>query len=304
MFGKGLRCIVAICILLSGAGCGSIVGMEKEANSAVATVKYESKSPRVESISFHSVSLDKRMPFNIYLPPGYDGKTTFPVLYLLHGYTGNEKDWVPGSGIAEKADQMIQAGKIQPLIIVSVGYDNSYGLNSAEQTRKPCSQCNDEGRYQDYLHKDIIEYVDKNYATVASREARYIGGFSMGGFSALYTAFTHPEMFSKVGGHSPAVWLDNWTNTGNLNGWLYPTEEVRKTRDPIELAQSSDLTGLSVYLDCGRDDYYQFYEGAEKLHKTLIKEGFDSQYHLNDGDHDGKYLSSQLENYLLFYSGK
>ena len=319
-YGKTLLSVLAVVVQLVLAGCGpnntaapataepargeSTTAVAQEDTSKGNTARLISKSPYVEAVTFHSEALDQEMALNVYLPPSYDGEQAFPVLYMLHGFTGSQNDWVPYLGADKTADQLIKAGDIDPVIIVSIQYNNSYGLNTSDRTELPCPQCMHNGRYQDYLSQDVIRYIDSNYKTNATKEARYIGGLSMGGFAALYTAFTNPELFSKVGGHSPAVWLDDWTMAMGLDQWLYPNEEVRKQRDPIELAKTNELTGLSVYLDCGDDDSYRFFEGAELLNKTLQAEGVPSEFHLNDGAHDVAYWSGQLENYLKFYAGK
>jgi S-formylglutathione hydrolase FrmB len=87
----------------------------------------------------------------------------------------------------------------------------------------------------------------------------------MGGWAALFNAFQHPELYSKVGGHSPAVWMDDWTNVGGLKGWLYPSEEIQAKR-PFIARETQNLEGMSVYLDCGDADSYRFYQGAEALY--------------------------------------
>lgn len=116
-----------------------------------------------------------------------------------------------------------------------------------------------------------MPYIDSNYSTEVSRENRFIGGLSMGGFIALHTAFLHLDIFSKAGGHSPAIILDNTPNTPN--SWLYPSQSKREERDPIYIAQNKDVKALKVYLDCGDKDSYKFYNGCDKLYKILQSKG-------------------------------
>ncbi|MFC5701138.1 alpha/beta hydrolase [Cohnella faecalis] len=280
--------------------------------SIPASIEPEAPKPTVPSqvikTEFYSKHLEKNMRIQIYLPPGYDESADYPVLYMLHGYNGTEKAWLSEMGLNKAADRLIADGLIEPLIIVSPEMDNSYGLNSETKYRiaTPEDPVHSRyyGPYEDYLVEDVIAYADETYRTIASKEGRSIGGFSMGGFIALHVAFRHPELFSKAGGHSPALWTDDWSRVPRMKSWLYPTKAERKKRDPIELALTQDLNGLEVYLDCGEQDDFKLYDGTKKLYDNLQSRGVRSEYHLNPGKHDRTYWRSQLDEYLLFYGTK
>jgi enterochelin esterase-like enzyme len=269
------------------------------------------QTSEIQKVTFHSKSLGQDKKMNVYLPKGYSSSLHYPVLYLIHGYTGNETDWISGLGMDHAADKLIEAGTIVPFIMVSPELDNSYGINSS-QTYSVTTPGNPNttynGMYEDYLYKDVIAYVDSHFNTLANRESRFIGGLSMGGFISLHTAFLHNDLFSKVGGHSPALFLNDWSTTGGeehgLKSFLYPTDAVRQTRDPLIFAKNLDLSNIKVYLDCGDQDDFKFYEGSEKLYSILKTKGVSVEYHLNKGKHDGEYWKSMLDNYLLFYVGK
>jgi|GEM_PF-263839 len=262
---------------------------------------------RIVQTDLYSAALGKTMKFNVYLPKGYDPGVDYPVLYLFHGYQGNENGWLNGLQVKEKADALLDQGRIFPLIIVSPQMDNSFGINSSPTYSlvDPSDPVNSlyNGRYEDYLFQDLIPYIDSNYPTVTTRSGRFAGGLSMGGFIALHSAFSHPEMFAKVGGHSPAVVINDGSLTPAQYAWLYPNEATRLQRDPLALAQSKDLTGLEIYLDCGSADGYHFYRGTGQLADLLQQQGYDYEYHLNSGGHTLEYWGSHVEDYLLFYAG-
>ncbi len=275
----------------------------KESTSVESTVD-QKMVDRYTKITVSSNALQKDMRVNVYLPKEYNEKNKYPVLYLIHGYTGTEDTWFPGLQVETKADELIEKNELEPLIIVAPQIDNSYGINSevfSVEKGIPSSHFTT-GMYEDYLYKDLIPYIDANYSTITSKEGRYIGGLSMGGWVALHMAIAHIDMFSKVGGHSPAIFLDGYS--GSAMSFVYPTEKIRNERDPIRVAETKDLTSLKVYLDCGDNDSYEFYEGCEQLDKILKSKGVDSQYHLNTGAHDGAYWGANIENYLKFYAGK
>jgi enterochelin esterase-like enzyme len=243
--------------------------------------------------SISSAALGKNVNVNIYLPPEYSAKVAYPVLYMLHGYTDTEDKWIPNLGLQKRADELIRAGRIAPLIIVMPQIDNSFGLNTDKIKNLPPNFSS--GRYEDYLITELIPYIDKKCSTIRNGAGRYIGGLSMGGWAALHLAFSHTELFSKVGGHSPALINDNW---------LYPNFDARMQLDPVFVAGEKDLKNLRVYLDCGDRDSFRFYEGCAQLYKALQASGVQSEYHANDGGHDDSYWASHVDDYLLFYAGK
>lgn len=104
-------------------------------------------------------------------------------------------------------DSLIAASKIEPMTIVCPRMDNSRGLNSAKIARQEKIGNNviDVGRYEDYFIQEIIPYIDGNFNTIASRKGRYVGGCSAGGFAAIHYGLKYPELFSRIGGHMPAI---------------------------------------------------------------------------------------------------
>ncbi|SDW08013.1 esterase family protein [Paenibacillus sp. CF384] len=279
-------------------------------NESVSDVTPASNS-KLTSATFHSESLDKDMRMHVYLPEGYDANRKYPVLYLIHGWSGDDTSWTKALEIDKTADRLIEAGEIEPLIMVFPQMNNSYGLNSSEVYRSTNPDAPYDatyyGRFEDYLIKDIIRYVDSHYYTQADQEHRYIGGYSMGGFISLHTAFVHPELFSKIGGHSPALFTDDWTAVGGergLKSFLYPDNALREERDPLILAKNLNISNMTVYLDCGDKDNLKLYEGTERMYELLKSKGVNVTYFKNPGEHSDNYWREHTEQYLLFYAGK
>ena len=167
---------------------------------------------KVEKVNFYSNVLGKEMPMLVYLPEGYNSLTPLPVLYFLHGRSGNENIMFE-LDINSKADQMIKDGEIKPMIIVCPRIENSRGVNSSLICKEvPNPEDNNRiinlGMYEDYFIKEIIPLTDKTFNTIKDRKGRYIGGASAGGYVALHNIFRHQDIFSKVGGHMPALELE------------------------------------------------------------------------------------------------
>lgn len=139
----------------------------------------------------------------VYLPPSYstDSLKNFPVIYYLHGGTGNQREvkW-----LVSRVDPAIKSGKMQPVIIVSpqalpIGWYINANVNDPKVTSGPI---------EDVIIKDLIPYIDSNFRTIPLKEARGIEGFSMGGRGALMLAFKHPDIFGSASSVAGAV--VNW----------------------------------------------------------------------------------------------
>ncbi len=133
---------------------------------------------------------------SVYLPPAYDESTQhYPVIYFLHGFTGDNRvmDYIAGL-----LDQAIATNRIRPFIMVipdeKTTYDGSFYSNSELY-----------GNWEDFTAFNLVNYMDKNYRTIADKDSRGITGHSMGGYGALKIAMHHPDIFSSVYALSPGV---------------------------------------------------------------------------------------------------
>ncbi|HBP38215.1 MAG TPA: esterase [Clostridiales bacterium] len=256
---------------------------------------------RLESFQIESSFLDKSMGVKVYLPPDYDPDQTYPVLYFLPDGGGSEYTIINEYAIGAQADELVSQGIIEPMLIVAADTDLSFGLNTAPETgtfETSSGKVFATGLYEDYLIQEMIPWIEEHYPTRTDRGGRYIGGYSAGGFAALYLAFTHPDLFSKVGGHSPSLFTGDFPDK-TISDWLYPDQETRSRRDPLDLAQTQDLTGLRVYLDTGSADVNV--EGCAALQKILEEQGVASELHLFDGSHSRGYCCQYMAEYLKFY---
>ncbi|MFL0195704.1 alpha/beta hydrolase [Clostridium sp. WILCCON 0269] len=257
---------------------------------------------KVEKVNFYSDILGKEMLMLVYLPECYNSSTPMPVLYFLHGRSGNENIMFE-MDINTKADGMIKDEEIKPMIIACPRIENSRGLNSS-LICKEVSELGDNNRiinvgmYEDYFIKEIIPLTDKTFNTIKDRKGRYIGGASAGGYAALHNAFRHQNMFLKVGGHMPALELqledEDKPYFKNMGIW--------QKYDPIHIAGNNNISSdIDVYLDAGDKDEGRFYEGCSILHKILKEKGISSENHIFPGNHSAEYIQSNIEKYLKFY---
>lgn len=139
----------------------------------------------------------------VYLPDVYDSdpERRFPVIYYLHGGTGNQRE---ASWLIERAHRAIADGRMDPVIIVSPqALPIGWYVNANTADPKVTS-----GPIEDVMIDNLIPFIDTTYRTVASPRGRGIEGFSMGGRGAVNLAFSHPALFGAVS--SVAGALVNW----------------------------------------------------------------------------------------------
>lgn len=291
----------------AAAGCADAPGNASSASVPVApdpatASPAESPSSRIEQVRLSSSALNRDMTLSVYLPPGYVPDVRYPVLYALYGYGGTHASWFDYLSIDDVADRLIREGRLQPLLIASPDYGNSFGVNSsAEDGHDPGTVSI--GRYEDYLIREVVPYVDSRYSTMDDKSRRYVGGASMGGYAALYLGFSYPDLFGKVGAHSAALWTYSASDLyTDQRDWLYASEALRAKRDPFKLISADKLAGMQVYLDAGEAD--PLAEQDQALYEALKSQGIDAVWSPAPGGHDAGYWSSQLERYLLFYAGK
>lgn len=151
----------------------------------------------------------------IYLPPTYDTLPTkrYPTLYLLHGFTSSNTEFKTSVSLQPLIDEMIKSGKLGEIILIMPnvrnGYQGSFYVNSTVN-----------GNWEDYMYKDLTQYVDTNYRTIAKAESRGIAGHSMGGYGAMMLAMKHPDVFSVVYSLSPCCFGVEGDLTSDNPAWL------------------------------------------------------------------------------------
>lgn len=133
---------------------------------------------------------------SVYLPPGYAEETErrYPVLYLLHGYSGTDESWFGEEAFWDArgaADRAMSSDAAEPMIIVMPNCYNRFGgcmyVNSAAT-----------GYWEDYIADDLVAYIDEHYRTIPDRAARGLAGHSMGGYGVLLIGMHRPEVFSAL----------------------------------------------------------------------------------------------------------
>jgi enterochelin esterase family protein len=180
----------------------------------------------------------------VYTPPGYEqGTERYPVLYLLHGGSGDEDAWSSCGRATQILDNLIAQGKAKPMIVVMPNANVTRIAAPDFVPAPPALPANrDPGRFPKFpasLVKDLIPFIDKTYRTRTDRDSRAIAGLSVGGAQTMYTAFNHLDLFAWVAAFSggypvmPGVAIDvpPPANAASLRG-----PDLTKSLDPEKFA--------------------------------------------------------------------
>ena len=194
----------------------------------------------------------------VWLPPQYDAAAgrgrgaRFPVLYDLVGFTGSglaHINWKPFSdNVPERAARLIAARKMGPVILVFPDCFTCLGGN--QYVNSPAI-----GNYADYLTKEIIPFVDREFRTLASRDHRGCFGKSSGGYGAIIHGMKYARHWGAVADHSGDAYFDfvyrnDWANT--LDELTRYREPERKEGRYDALAETRARKGLAEGSDDGR----------------------------------------------------
>jgi enterochelin esterase-like enzyme len=207
--------------------------------------------------------------FRIYLPPCYDEKTEerYPVLYLLHGQTYNDDQWIR-LGAVSVLDELILSGEVKPFIIVFPD-DRYWNLEAGPG-------------FGERLINSVIPYIDSNYRTIPHRDHRAIGGMSRGAGWSFRLGFTYWDLFSIIGLHSLAVLQKD---ASRLRNWI---GEIPPSSQPV------------IYMDIGDKD--QELIMSQQIESQFNDYDISHEWHLYSGAHTEDYWGVHVEEYIRWYA--
>ena len=156
---------------------------------------------------YHSTSTNQDRRLSVYLPPSYDGKKKFPVLYLLHGSGGDETAWTELGCVPRILDNLIAKGEAVPMIVVmpngNIGVQAAPGETKDNLSFRPVMSNQIPSNYKNGTYEasfqEIISFTEKRFCAAKGKKNRAVAGLSMGGFHSLYIALNHPDSFNYLG---------------------------------------------------------------------------------------------------------
>lgn len=217
--------------------------------------------------------LSESIRVKVYLPPCYDSKSDirYSVLYMLHGQTSLEDQWVR-IGLLSKMDELIAQQSVEPFIIV---LPNEIRSNTDSFKSK----------FGDAVVEEVIPFINQHFNVCNEKNCRAIGGLSRGGNWAVHLGFSNPELFTAVGAHSAPLFYGEISNI-------------------LKIANSPDkIEALPIfYVDVGNRD--EDYKDVILFYDTLKNLNIRRYFYNNLGYHDEAYWRDHVEDYLLWYNSQ
>lgn len=299
-----------IILILSASLLSALAGPNgvRATTGIVTTATAQEKNPakkdsRIQTVQFESKLVGKTLPYNVVLPVDYEQPGAkakhYPVLYLLHGFSGHYDNWTTKTKLSDYAAQY-------SMIIVTPEGNDGWYLDSATVPAD---------KYETYFIEELIPDVQRRFRANATREGRAIAGLSMGGYGALKFGLKHPQMFVFAGSLSGAI------SASSLGEKEFPPGPIRDSLmqtfgpadSPSRLAndvprlarefstkQSTPLPYL--YIDCGTEDF--LFKDNRAFVQLLLDLKLPHEYRQLPGTHNWKYWDAQVQEVLRLAAQK
>ena len=256
--------------------------------------KESDKPGNLEQVWYHSAENDMTRRLYVYTPYGYEPKKTkvkYPVLYLLHGGGGDEDAWSTLGRTCQILDNLIAAGKAEPMLVVM---PNGNPSQYASQTLGIAENANVKkysSGFDNYssLVADIVPFIESRYNVITNKKGRSVAGLSMGGGQSFYIAFRNVDKFSSVG-----IFSSGLIGASAIGGEPFDAEK----QIPGMLSQSDKFNKFDViYLACGEQD--NRIDGMLEFKATLDSKGYKGVvWEQCPGGHEWKVWRRNLASYV------
>jgi len=256
----------------------------------------------MDELKLNSKILKGERKFAVYLPPDYETSSrSYPVLYLLHGYTDDQTGWVQFGEVQHIADKAINEGTATPMIIIMPdadtglpGYTNAISGN---------------WNYEDFFFEELMPHVEGRFRIKKKKQFRAVAGLSMGGGGSFLYALHRPDLFSSAAplsawmGPQTLEEMNDFAKRENMKFEEKNFNAFLERNNPLKLVDQMSketLNSVRWYIDCGDDDF--LYEANSLMHIKLRKKGVNHEFRIRDGGHTWTYWRTALPTVLAFIS--
>ncbi|WP_455671922.1 alpha/beta hydrolase [Phocaeicola sp.] len=254
---------------------------------ALLCISGSARAAKVDTLSVHSNAMDKGVTVVAIRPDKAVAGEKCPVVYLLHGHGGNAFTWI---GIKPELPRIADRDGV---IFICPDGKNSWYWDSP---------LNKDYRYETFVSKELVDYVDSHFATKADRDHRVITGLSMGGHGSMWLSIRHKETFGAAGSMSGGLDIRPFPNSWEMKLQLGEEASNRSVWDSHTVINQLDKIedgDLAIIIDCGSDDF--FLEVNKAVHEKLLAKKIGHDFTVRPGAHNGKYWGNAIDYHLLFF---
>ena len=306
---RPLRSFVSIVLVV--AGC-ALLPVPTSTAAGLVLESAQQLNPRLEELRVFSPALGRQTGVRVLTPDGFDPATDhLPVLWLLHGGFGTERDWTDVG-----AAQQLTEGLALIVVMPAAGTGGWY----TNWTRTPQEGAQN---WQTYHLDELRPFVEARYATRTDRAGRAVAGLSMGGFGAMHYAAIRPELFGFAASFSGAVDilhpgvsgvvtispLAHRGLPGDIFGHRGVAEATWRAHNPVDLAESLRDTDIEIRTGNGQPggphggfydpQEYGVWQASTTLHERLNTLGIDHVFEdRGPGAHNFDYWRDDLRSTL------
>jgi S-formylglutathione hydrolase len=247
------------------------------------------------------------LEYSALLPDGYETAKGLPLLYFLHGGSGDKSFLVR---MRATLDEMWKAGTLPlpPMVVVTPSAGRSFYLDYKDGSQK----------WETFLVTEFLAHLRATYKVTRERKGTLLFGISMGGLGALRAGFKYPETFGALAAMEPGIdpvlsWKDLQPRNKFWRGQDLMETLFGKPFDAsyweannvatIAVARADKLraSGLGIYIEAGDEDAFNLHEATEFLHRILWDHKVPHEYHLVRGaDHVGRTIRPRAVEALAF----
>jgi putative tributyrin esterase len=243
---------ISLCFVLAHAAVPLRAQSAKATPAAIPTPTPQAENTRrVQDVKFFSKTLQREMSYRVNLPKDYfSTEIRYPVLYLVHGYTGHYRSFEAHSNLTRYLDRY-------QLIAVSIEAENSWLINSATNPKE---------KWEDYFLRDVISDAQDRFR-INGGDARAIAGISSGGYAAINLALKYPGLFFFAGSLSGPLDATRNPQFEKFPGFAEvfgpAGSKTHTDNDPFALAEKAEPQHTSfIFMTCGTED-----DDIESMHK-------------------------------------
>lgn len=221
----------------------------------------------------------------VFTPDDYKLTNNYPLVILLHGWSGNYGDW------NKLTDVQLLSDSYNFIVATPDGFYDSWYLNSPLIANS---------QYENYFLSELFPKLLSDYSIDTTKV--FITGLSMGGHGAMTLFLKHPNLFKSVGSTSGIVDItafpENWGMKNKL-GELNSNREIWEMNSALYILDSTSFINKTFILDCGTEDF-AYDVNLDFAHKAK-KLGFNFMFYSIPGDHTSKHWTKMIEKHFEFF---